>query len=163
MVGRALAGPQKKAQHEGRTIVWVDETGFYLLPARVRSYAPRGQTPVLRVLLTRDHLSVIGAMTPDGRVLLHVQSQAYRSARVVRFLRHLLRRIPAKVLVIWDGSPIHRSRTIKAFLASGGAARSQLERLPGYATDLNTGAGIWQDLKRVERRNTCCQRGGNPR
>ena len=156
MVGRALAGPQKKAKREGRTIVWVDETGFYLLPARVRSYAPRGQTPVLRVPLTRDQLSVIGAMTPDGRVLLHVQSQAYRSAHVVRFLRHLLRHIPGTVLVIWDGSPIHRSRTIKAFLASGGAARMQLERLPGYAPDLNPVEGIWQYLKRVELRNLCC-------
>jgi transposase len=48
-----------------------------------------------------------------------------------------LRHIPGKVLVIWDGSPIHRSRTITALLASGGAARMQLERLPGYAPDLN--------------------------
>jgi transposase len=60
------------------------------------------------------------------------------------------------VLVIWDGSPIHRSRTIKAFLASGGAARMQLERLPGYAPDLNPVEGIWQYLKRVELRNLCC-------
>jgi hypothetical protein len=33
--------------------------GFYLLPMAVRSWAPRGQTPVLRVKLTRDHLSAI--------------------------------------------------------------------------------------------------------
>ncbi|HEV2121176.1 MAG TPA: IS630 family transposase [Chloroflexota bacterium] len=156
-MGRALARPQKKAKREGRTIVWVDEAGFYLLPARVRSYAPRGQTPVLRVPLTRAHLSVIGAMTPDGRVLLQVQSQAYRSAHVVRFLRHLLRHIPGKLLVIWDGSPIHRSRTIKAFLASSGAARIHLERLPGYAPDLNPVEGIWRYLKRIELRNVCCQ------
>ena len=33
--------------------------GFYLLPMAVRNWAPRGQTPVLRVKLTRDHLSAI--------------------------------------------------------------------------------------------------------
>ena len=71
-----MARTQKKADSEGRTIVWVDEAGFYLLPARVRTYAPRGQTPTLRVPLTRDQLSAIGALTADGRVVLHVQTEA---------------------------------------------------------------------------------------
>ena len=46
---------KKKAEQEGRTIVFVDESGFYLLPMAVRTYAPVGQTPVLKVKLTRDH------------------------------------------------------------------------------------------------------------
>jgi transposase len=128
-----------------------------LLPARVRTYAPRGHTPLLRVPLTRDHLSAISAVTADGRVFMQVQPQAYRSQHVVRFLRHLLRHIAGKVLIIWDGSPIHRSHTIKAFLASGGAARIHLERLPSYAPDLNPVEGLWCYLKRVELRNLCCQ------
>jgi hypothetical protein len=45
----------KKAEQEGRTIVFVDESGFYLLPMTVRTYALVGQTPVLKVKLTRDH------------------------------------------------------------------------------------------------------------
>src|SRR6266567_362746 len=56
MVREALACSQKKAQEEERTIVWIDEAGFYLLPMAVRTWAPRGKTPVLRVPLTRDHL-----------------------------------------------------------------------------------------------------------
>src|SRR3712207_6247631 len=146
----------KKAETEGRTIVWVDEAGFYLLPARVRTYAPRGQTPLLRVPLTRDHLSAMSALTMDGRVLMHVQEQAFDSSRVVRFLRHLLRHIAGKLLVIWDGSPIHRSRVVQQFLADGGAARVWLERLPSYAPELNPVEGIWRHLKRVHLRNVCC-------
>jgi hypothetical protein len=45
----------KKAQTEQRTLVFTDESGFYLLPAAVRTYAPIGQTPVLTQTLTRDH------------------------------------------------------------------------------------------------------------
>jgi transposase len=157
MVGRALAGTQKKAEAEERTIVWVDEAGFYLLPARVRTYAPRGQTPVLRVPLTRDHLSAISALTTSGRVLMQVQDEAFRGPQVVRFLAHLLRQIPGKLLVIWDGSPIHRSKVVKAFLAAGGAERLWLERLPGYAPELNPVEGIWRYLKRVRLRNVCCR------
>jgi transposase len=39
--------------------IFVDESGFHLLPMAVRTYTPRGQTPVLRVKLTQDHLSTI--------------------------------------------------------------------------------------------------------
>jgi hypothetical protein len=55
----ALAGSKKGAAREGRTIVWVDESGFSLLPAVVRSLAPRGHPPTLRFPVTREHLSVI--------------------------------------------------------------------------------------------------------
>ena len=61
---------------------------------------------------------------------------------MVRFLRHLMRQIPGKLLVIWDGSPIHRAQAVKDFLASGASQRLQLERLPGYAPDLNPDEGI---------------------
>jgi transposase len=127
------------------------------LPGVVRTYAPRGQTPVLRVPLTRDHLSVISGITDAGRLFHMVQTVAYRSQDVVRFLRHLLRQVPGKLLVIWDGASIHRSQVIKDFLSAGAAARLQLERLPGYAPDLNPDEGIWQYLKHVELRNRCCR------
>jgi transposase len=134
-----------------------------LLPASVRTYAPRGHTPSLRVPLTRDHLSVISGITVAGELLLMVQERAYRSPDVVRFLRHLLRHLPGKLLVIWDGAPIHRGQPVKDFLAAGGAERIHLERLPGYAPDLNPDEGIWNYLKRVELRNRCCSTLGDLR
>jgi transposase len=156
VVERALAGPSSKAQSERRTIVWVDEAGFYLLPGLVRTYAPRGQTPILWVPCTRDHLSVISGLTHDGRLLLQVRERAFRGPEIVQFLQHLLRQIPGKLLVIWDGAPIHRAQPVKDFLAQGAAARLQLEQLPGYAPDLNPDEGIWHYLKHVELRNLCC-------
>jgi transposase len=151
-----VARTQKKAEAEQRTIIWIDQSGFYLLPMAVRTYAPRGQTPVLRVPLTRDHLSAISGITPDGRLFMQVQDHAYRSEDVVRFLRLLLRKISGKLLVIWDGAPIHRGHEIKAFLARGAAKRLHLEQLPGYAPELNPDEGIWNLLKRVELKNICC-------
>lgn len=152
---RTLAHAQKGADEEGATIVWVDESGFYLLPLAVRTWAPRGQTPILRVPLTRDHLSVISAITLDGRLFLQVRKDNYDGEAVVRFLRVLLRKIAGKLLVIWDGSPIHHGQAVKDFLSAGAAKRLQLERLPGYAPDLNPDEGIWNSLKRVELGNVC--------
>jgi transposase len=85
-----------------------------------------------------------------------VQDHPYKSPDIVRVLKHLLRHIPGKLLVIWDGSPIHRGQPVKDFLAQGGARRIRLEQFPGYAPDLNPDEGIWNYLKRVELANRCC-------
>ncbi len=64
---------------------------------------------------------------------------------------------PGKLLVVWDGSPIHRAGAVKDFLASGASPRLQLEQLPGYAPELNPDEGIWKHLKCVELKNVCCR------
>lgn len=156
MAGAALARAQKNADAAQQTIVWVDESAFYLLPAAVRTYAPCGKTPILDVPLTRDHLSVISALTADGRLLLHIHDHAIRGPDVVRFVQHLLRHLSGKLLVIWDGAPIHRCTVVTELLAAGAAARVQLERLPSYAPELNPAEGIWRHLKRVKLRNLVC-------
>jgi transposase len=78
---------------------------------------------------------------------------------VVRFLKHALGQSPGKLLVVWDGSPIHRSKVVKEFLKSGAASsRLQLEQLP-FSTppELNPDEGIWKHLTYVELKNICCR------
>ncbi len=122
----------------------------------MRTYAPVGQTPILREWCTRDHLSAISALSPEGKLYFYCQDHALNSADVVAFLEHLLREVPGRIVVIWDGSPIHRSHTIQEFLANGAAHRLHLERLPAYAPELNPGEGLWAQLKAIELRNLCC-------
>jgi transposase len=138
-------------------VVFVDQSGFYLLPSKVRTYAPVGQTPFIRTPLSRDHPSAMGGITLEGKLYLMVQERAYCGAEVVRFLKHLARHIAGKLLVIWDGAPIHRSWVVREYLSKGGADRIHLEHLPGYAPELNPAEGIWSYLKRVELKNLCCQ------
>jgi transposase len=152
-----VARPSSKAQAEQRTILFVDEAGFYPLPFVARTYAPCGQTPVLRAPLTHDHLSVISAITPDGRLFTHIQDRSLCGPDVVGFLRQLLRQIRGTLLVVWDGAPIHRGHAVRDFLAMGAARRLHLVRLPAYAPDLNPDEGVWNHLKRVELKNRCCQ------
>ena len=147
---------QKKAKIERRTIVFIDEAGFYLLPSTVRTYAPRGQTPILRVPKSWDHLSVISAITPDGRLFTMMQEDAFKGDAIVQFLKHLMKHIAGKLLIIWDGLPAHRGKIIQDFLRKGATQRIHLERLPGYAPDLNPDEGIWSYLKQVEMKNLCC-------
>jgi transposase len=131
------------------------------LPMVVRTYAPVGKTPILKEDLTRDHLSAMSGTTLDGKLYMIEQEKAFKGEDkgedALRFLKHLMRQIPGKPLVVWDGSPIHRGGAVKDFLASGASSRLQLEQLPGYAPDLNPDEGVWKHLKCVELKNLCCQ------
>lgn len=135
--------------------MFIDESGFALLPAAVRTYAPRGQTPVLRYPYW-EHLSVISAITPGGKLYTMTRETAFNGQAIVRFLKHLLRHITGKLLVIWDGLPAHRSRAVKDFLRQGAARRLYLAQLPSYAPELNPDEGVWNYLKNVELKNLCC-------
>jgi transposase len=110
----------------------------------------------LHVPLTRDHLSIISALTEDLRLLSRTWEGAINGKRVVEFLRHILRQVPGKVLVVWAGASIHRCNAVKQFLAAGAAQRLKLLAFPGYAPDLNPDEGVWCWLKRVALGNVCC-------
>jgi transposase len=146
-----------EARQQRRAPVFVDEAGFYLLPSVVKTYAPRARTPVLRAKLTRDHLSVMAGMTPAGKVYTLARQEPLDGSHSVEFLVHLTRVAGGRLLVIWDGSPIHRRGLVREFVAdTGGAVR--LEALPGYAPDLNPwDEGGWNHLKNVEMRNLVCK------
>lgn len=99
---------------------------------------------------------MISAITPEGKLYTMIQDEAFKGPDIVRFLKHLLRHIPGKLLIVWDGLPAHRSQPIKEFLRQGAARRIHLEQLPGYAPELNPDEGVWNYLKNVEMKNLCC-------
>lgn len=111
---------------------------------------------MLKVKVTRDHLSAMGGIPPEGRIFLQTQDHSYKGPDVVRFLQVLTREIAGKLLVIWDGAPIHRCQAVKDSVRQGGARRIHLEHLPAYAPELNPQEGVWNVLKRVELKNLCC-------
>jgi transposase len=145
-----------RAKRERRTLVFTDESGFYLLPGIVRTYGPRGKTPVVFHWATRDHLSVMGAVTTSGKIYSLVRRRSLNGLHCVVFLQHLLRQIGGTLLVIWDGSPIHRRKEVKEFVATTTTKRLIVEALPSYAPDLNPVEWLWKHLKQVELHNLAC-------
>ena len=146
---------KEKARREHRKLVFVDESGFYLLPGVVKTYAPEAETPVMDEWQTRDHLSVMGGVTPQGKVYSLVRPKSLNGLHSIEFLVHLGRLAGDRLLVIWDGSPIHRRVEVKDFVAEAGDA-IHLEPLPAYAPDLNPVEWMWRHLKEVEMRNLAC-------
>jgi transposase len=84
----------------------------------------------------------------DRHLGLHVRTLAdgyLGPERVVAFLRHLLRHLRGKVVVIWDGGSNHTGPVIRKFLA--GNRRSRLVRLPAYSPAPNPVEAVWRWLK----------------
>jgi hypothetical protein len=123
-----------------------------LVAGVLRTYAPRGQTPVLRVPLTRDDRAVISGITRSGQLLTSMQDRAYKGADAVCCRKHRQRQLDGQLLVIGDGRPAHQERAVKQFLTEAGGGGG-VEQWPGYAPDLNPDEGVWNDRKHVELRN----------
>jgi transposase len=123
----------------------------------VRTFAPVGETPVLREQVTREHLSAISGITPEGKLLVKTQDHSFNGTEAASFLKHLVKLLSERLLVVWDSNPIHGSNEVRRFLTSKEGKGVWLVRLPGYAPDLNPDEGIWNYLKRVELKNVVCR------
>src|SRR5579875_3130217 len=74
---------RERSRRQHRTLVFVDESGFYLLPGVVKTYGPKGETPILDEWQTRDHLSVMGGLTPQGKVYVLVRPESLTGLHTV--------------------------------------------------------------------------------
>lgn len=143
-----MARFKKKARRQKRTIVFIDESGLSTRPTRARTWAPRGQTPLLHETFNWKSLSIIGGLAL-WRFYFQMHKGSIKGPQVIEFLQHLQRHIAGKMLILWDGAPIHRSRLVKDYLAST-RGRIVVEPLPAYAPELNPVEYMWGHLKAHE-------------
>ena len=141
-----MAPGKKNAARLGAHLVFVDESGFLLIPSVRKTWAPRGQTPVLRLWQRHDKLSVISGVSVSPRrrrcgLYYRVQASNIRQPDVCAFLRHLLRHLRGVVIVLWDNGRIHKGPPIAALRQA--FPRLHLEFFPAYAPELNPDEGVW--------------------
>ena len=155
-------GPAKKnARRHHAWLVFEDESGVSQQPVVRRTWAPRGETPILTH--TGGHwkrLSIAGALAFrwDGRrtrFFFQTRAGTYTDVALIAFLRALKRHFPRqRVLLIWDGLGGHKSRVMATYLA-GQRAWLTVERLPAYAPELNPIEQVWGNVKTRELANVC--------
>lgn len=119
----------------------------------MRTWAPRGHTPILTFNFNWKSLSAIAGLTLRT-FYFQLHPGAIKSPQVIAFVRALQRHIRGKVLLLWDGAPIHRSRVVADFLTAQ-HHWLQVERLPAYAPELNPVEYLWAYWKKTELANFC--------
>lgn len=136
----------RQAQRERAVIYWGDEMGLRSDHVTGTSYAPIGQTPVIRATGQRFGCNMISAITNKGALAFMVFQGGFRAATFVEFMRRLLKQLNGRIYLIVDGHPVHRSRVAKAFVAQYDR-RLRLIHLPGYCPELNPDELLNQDVK----------------
>lgn len=138
----------ERAKAEGAEIHWGDETGLRSDDVRGRSYAPRGQTPVIRVNARREGLSIISTVTNQGKVRWKVFDGALNTDLLIDFFERLIKDADRKVFLILDNLRVHHAKPVKAWLAEH-AAQIEVFYLPSYSPELNPDEMLNADLKQA--------------
>lgn len=142
-------GIAERARHEGAEIHWGDETALVSTAVRGRSYAPAGKTPVTcAVGGTRHKLSMIAAVTNQGKTRWMIIDEAFNSDKLIEFLQALVKDTNKKVFLILDNLRVHHSKPVKAW-ALANASKIELFYLPSYSPELNPEERLNADLKHV--------------
>jgi transposase len=137
-----------QAKSEGAEIHWGDETGLRSDDVRGRSYAPQGQTPVVRVNNKRHGLSVISTVTNKGVMRWKIFDGALNTDILIDFMKRLVRDAGRKVYLILDNQKVHHSKPVKAWLAEN-AEYIEVFYLPSYSPELNPNEMANADLKQA--------------
>lgn len=136
----------RDAKREKAVIYWGDEMGLRSDHVAGTSYAPMGQTPIIRATGQRFGCNMISAITNRGHLAFMVFHGKFDGRLFVQFMRRLLQQATGKLYLIVDGHPVHRSVVARDFVAAN-EARLRLIRLPGYCPELNPDELLNQDVK----------------
>jgi len=132
--------------------VFLDESGFGLLPLVRRTWAPAGKTPTLQHRFCHYlKISAVAALTiSPGRRRLGLYLHLYPGGDITFesldiFLRELRSHLGGPATLIWDNWSVHRSRRMRQFLDDQRWLRA--EWLPPYAPELNAVEYFWGQTK----------------
>ena len=112
-----VAGSKKNARREGRLIVFIDESGVSERPTRVRTWAVKGETPVVQFHFNWHQLSLIAGMHFRG-LCFRLHEGTIAKEQVVEFLKALLAHFRRPLLILWDSLQAHRSHLVRDYVAA---------------------------------------------
>ena len=132
------------------TLIFLDASGFSMVSPLKRTWAPRGQTPIIRTSIEhKERVNLMGALcvSPKKRkIKLHLHS--YRTSlngeHVIRFLKRLLRCVRGPIVMVWDRHPIHRRGEVQTFLARH--PRLHVYEFPTAAPELHPIECVWTQI-----------------
>jgi transposase len=117
-------------------VVFYDEFGWSFLERLRRTWAPRGQRPLIRrVTKDRRVLTTAAGLTLSGRIFKRHFAGGMKSCHVIEVLEYLRRYLPGGFILVCDHAPIHTSRETLNYLFSH--LEIIVEPLPKYAPELN--------------------------
>lgn len=137
---------RRLARQIGARIYFGDEAGIRSASHSGRTWAPRGQTPIITTTGERFGLNMISAVRAQGECRFMVVQGSVRGEEFCEFLRRLMYKSGHPMVLIVDGHPTHRSGRVQKYVQSL-RGKLRLCFLPPYSPELNPDELVWNDLK----------------
>jgi len=136
---------QAKAEHA--EVYWGDETGIQNETNYVKGYAPKGETPILKVDTTKLRMNMISAINNRGRVRFMIYKENMNQLILIKFLERLIMGSSMKVFLILDNLKVHHGKIVTEWLRE---KQNEIEifYLPPYAPEYNPDEYLNGNLKR---------------
>lgn len=136
----------QKAKNENAEIHWGDETGLCNDSYHGRSYAPRGETPAIRLHPRSKRVNLISTVTNQGKVRFMVYKDKMNSQTLIKFMTRLIKDSDKKIYLILDNLKVHHSHIVKDWLKEN-MDEIEVYFLPSYSPELNPDEYLNCDLK----------------
>lgn len=137
---------QQEAKRVGATIYFGDEAGIRSDYHSGTTWAPKGQTPIVRTTGSRFSMNLISAVSAKGSMRFMTVKGRLTTDRFIDFLERLIKNADKPVFLVVDGHPVHRAKRVQGFVAST-EGRLKLFYLPPYSPELNPDEQVWSHLK----------------
>ena len=136
-----------KAKAENAEIFWGDETAVQNVANYARGYAPKGQTPVVKIQAKKMHINMISAISNRGELRFLLYSEAINSERLIGFMEALIKTANGrKVYFILDNLRVHHSKQVSQWVDDH-KDNIALFHLPPYSPEYNPDEYLNNDLK----------------
>ena len=136
----------KRAKKEQAQIHWGDETGLCNESYHGRSYAPRGETPAIKLHPKCERVNLISSVTNQGQVRFMVYKNKMNSQTLIKFMKRLIKDADKKIFLILDNLKVHHSYIVKDWLKEH-ENEIEIFFLPSYSPELNPDEYLNCDLK----------------
>lgn len=140
----------QQARERNAVILFGDEVSFAQWGSLTRTWAPRGQQPVLKTSGKRKGLKMFGTIEFVGGDFEYMECDGkFQRATYMQFLKRLLRKYSCPILLVEDGAPYHNGTELEAFKQEMETqGRLFVYRLPSYSPDKNPIEKLWRNTKR---------------
>jgi transposase len=137
---------KKRAAKEKAVIYFGDETGMRSDHQAGRSFAPKGQTPIVKATGKRFSLNMISAISNKGHLQFMIVEGSFNGEVFQTFLEGMIKYKKSKIFYITDGHPAHKTKKLKEWL-DGKKEKIEVFFLPPYSPELNPQEYLNQDIK----------------
>lgn len=139
---------KKRAKRRRAEIFFLDEAGVRSDDPLGRTWAPKGETPIVRTSGQRQSVNAISAVNPNGAFWYKVYTGRMNATVFKEFLTDFLKYRRNPVILIVDGHPSHKAKMIAEFVKEL-EGKLELHFLPGYSPDLNPDEFVWNHMRNV--------------